>query len=139
MKLRLHSIGNDALIKNPKTGFLCSRSPGPDAVLAAYAWAREQCDLGSTVISGFHSPVERDVFEILARRGAYMIQLYAKRLPRRLERDKIALLESGRLLILSQHPETVTRETRHLCLQRNDLVRHLADTVFEIDGISQDE
>ncbi|MEX2606243.1 MAG: hypothetical protein WD708_02770, partial [Kiritimatiellia bacterium] len=136
MKTRLHSLGNEELLKNPRIGFLCSRSPGPEAVLSAYAWAREQCDAEATVVSGFHSPVERDVFEILSRRRAKMIQVYARRLPRRLEPWIIQLLERDRLLILTPHDDNVVRENRSLCLQRNELVRRLCENnVFEPSSV----
>jgi predicted Rossmann fold nucleotide-binding protein DprA/Smf involved in DNA uptake len=55
-------LGNLELLSQPKTGLFCSvRCPG-DAILGAYDTARKLRDEGVTVVSGFHSPVERHVY-----------------------------------------------------------------------------
>lgn len=139
MKIRLHSIGNEQLMKNEKIGFLCSRNPSPEAVLEAYVWAREQCDLGSTVISGFHSPVEQDVYNILARRGSKLIHVLARSLPRRFTPTQHILLKTDRLLIVTVHDDHENRATRKSCLERNELVKSLADTTFYTNGLYPNE
>ena len=98
-------------------------------MLKAYAWARAQCDLGSTVIGGFHTPVERDVYAILARRGACIIHCLASHLPKRLSPDQKALIAAGRLLLLSPYT-TPTRKSRETCQQSNQLaLTHASSTV----------
>lgn len=126
-------------MKNPKIGFLCSRNPSPDAVLEAYAWAREQCDLGTTVISGFHSPVEKDVYNILARRGANLIHVLARSLPLRFTPTQHFLLATERMLILTAHDNSENRATRKSCLKRNELVHSFADTMFFTKGLETNE
>jgi len=113
-------LGDLSLLDNKPIAFFCStRCPG-DVVLAAYAWAREQCDLGSTIISGFHTPLEKDVYAILARRGARLIHCPARTLPKRLNAEQQQLIAENRLLILS--PFNNTRSTREISLQRNRFV-----------------
>lgn len=54
-------LGQLELLDDASIAFFCSTRCDGDAVLKAYEWARQQCDLGTTVISGFHTPVEKDV------------------------------------------------------------------------------
>jgi predicted Rossmann fold nucleotide-binding protein DprA/Smf involved in DNA uptake len=61
----LTALGNMALLSQPKTALFCSvRCPG-DAILGAYDSARKLRDEGVTVVSGFHSPVEKECLRIL--------------------------------------------------------------------------
>lgn len=120
---RFHFRGPAALLDRPATAFLCStRCPG-DKVLEAYDWARGQCDEGGAVISGFHTPVEKDVLAILARRGANILWATARDLPKTTPKELQPAVEEGRLMILSPfnygHPSRPTRES---CSFRNRFV-----------------
>ncbi len=120
---RFHLRGPLALLDHPATAFLCStRCPG-DKILEAYDWARRQCDEGGTVISGFHTPVEKDVLAILARRGANILLATARDLPKTTPKELQPAAAEGRLLILSPfaygHPSRPTRES---CSARNRFV-----------------
>ena len=59
--------GNKDLLQLPKTAFFCSRSVPAEEILRTYDWAREQRKQGKCIISGFHSIIEKDVFEILLK------------------------------------------------------------------------
>lgn len=117
------SRGNEALGALPATAFLCStRCPG-EKVLEFYAWARGQCDAGGVVISGFHSPVEKDVLAILTRRGAKMIWVTARDLPKTTPKQLQPALAEGRLLIVSPFlPGQPSRPTKESCHRRNQFV-----------------
>lgn len=55
----LQAIGPAALLFARKTALFCSaRTPG-DAILRAHDAARRMREEGVTVISGFHSPIEK--------------------------------------------------------------------------------
>jgi hypothetical protein len=118
-----HFRGPIALLENPATAFLCStRCPG-DKVLEAYEWARRQCDTGGTVISGFHTPVEKDVLAILARRGANIILASARDLPKTVPKELKPAWEENRLMILSPFGYgQVTRPSKDSCSKRNRFV-----------------
>jgi len=118
-----HFRGPIALLENPATAFLCStRCPG-DKVLEAYEWARRQCDTGGTVISGFHTPVEKDVLAILARRGANIIWVPARDLPKHIPMDLQPAFDEGRLALFSPFsPGQHSRPTRASCAARNRFV-----------------
>ena len=52
-------VGNENLLKENKTAFLCSRKVPASVILKCYDWAIEQREKGNCVISGFHSQIEK--------------------------------------------------------------------------------
>lgn len=58
-------LGNKEILNNYKIGFLCSRKVPANIILKTYDWAMEQRDKEICVVSGFHSKIEKDVFDIL--------------------------------------------------------------------------
>jgi hypothetical protein len=119
----LHASGNLALLDHPATAFLSSTQCPGDKILEAYDWARRQCDAGGTIISGFHTPVEKDVLAILARRGARIIWAPARDLPKTLDAVFKTPMDEGRLLILSPFPYgKPSRPTKESCSARNRFV-----------------
>ena len=124
-------LGQLKLLDDAPIAFFCSTRCDGDSVLKAYEWARQQCDLGTTVISGFHTPVEKDVYAILARRGARIIHCYPKRLPlKRPTPAQRSLIDEGRLLLLA--PEAcaqLPRPTKQSCSQRNRFVADRARSI----------
>jgi hypothetical protein len=111
------------LLNKPATAFLCSTKCPGDKVLEFYEWARRQTDQGGTVISGFHTPVEKDVLAILARRGANIIWVPARDLPKRTPTPIQSAETEGRLLILTPFaPGKPSRPTKDSCHERNRFV-----------------
>ena len=125
-------LGELKLLDDAPIAFFCSTRCDGDAVLKAYEWARQQCDLGATVISGFHTPLEKDVYAILARRGAKLIHCYPKRLPlKRPTPEQCSLIDESRLLLLAPTAcAQLLRPTRQSCSIRNRFVADLAQTIF---------
>jgi Protein of unknown function (DUF3293) len=120
---QFHFRGPFKLLKNPATAFLCSTQCPGDKILEAYDWARRQCDTGGTVISGFHTPVEKDVLAILARRGANIILASARDLPKSVPKELKPAWEEKRLMFLSPFGYgKVTRPSRESCPLRNRFV-----------------
>jgi hypothetical protein len=124
-------LGQLKLLDAAPIAFFCSTRCGGDAVLKAYEWARQQCDLGTTVISGFHTPVEKDVYAILARRGARIIHCYPNRLPlKRPTPEQRSLIDEGRLLLLVPKAcAQLPRPTRQSCSLRNRFVADKAQSI----------
>ena len=129
----LTALGNLALLSQPKTGLFCSlRCPG-NAILSAYDTARKLRDEGATVISGFHSPVEKECLRILLRGKQPILICLARSLEKiRLPGDWRRALENGRLLLLSPFEKRPRRPTRESSHQRNELVAALSDEVLII-------
>ncbi len=129
--VELFGFGKLELLDRPATAFLCSTQCPGDKIIEAYDWARKQCDEGGTVISGFHTPVEKDVLAILARRGANLIWVPARDVPSSIDAVFKAPMEEQRLLILSpflySRPSRPTKET---CALRNRFVLRRASNRY---------
>jgi predicted Rossmann fold nucleotide-binding protein DprA/Smf involved in DNA uptake len=112
--------------------FCSVRCPG-DAILRAYDAARELRDDGETVLSGFHSPVEKECLRILLRGKQPTIICLARAMEKlRLPAAWRPALEEGRLLLLSPFGKRPRRPTTESSHQRNELVAGLADEVLII-------
>jgi hypothetical protein len=126
---RFHFRGPFSLLEKPATAFLCSTQCPGDKILEAYEWARHQCDTGGTVISGFHTPVEKDVLAILVRRGANILWVPARDLPKTTPKELKFADDEGRLMILSPFAYgKVIRPSRDSCAARNRFVIDFAQT-----------
>ena len=122
----LTALGNLELLSKPMTALFCSaRCPG-GVILPAYDQAAAWREEGRCVISGFHSPVEKECLRILLRGVSPIVICPARGLPQRIPPEQQAPLAAGRLLILSAFPETEIRVTAELAARRNAIVATLA-------------
>lgn len=127
---QLSALGNLDLLGLPKTALFCSaRCPGK-VILTTYDQAARWRDTGRCVISGFHSPVEKECLQILLRGSQPIIVCPARALPQRVPPDWKRPLAAGRLLILSPFTATASRVTTELAARRNEFVAALANEVF---------
>ena len=128
---QLSAFGNLNLLALPKTALFCSaRCPG-HAILAAYDQAARWRDAGRCIISGFHSPVEKECLRILLRGSQPIIICPARSLEKmRLTADWQKPLADGRLLILSFFNRNEHRITSALAARRNEFVAALADEMW---------
>ena len=79
-------IGNAAILDCPdKVAFLSSRRISPADVLKCYEWAEKVRNTEQCVISGFQSPLEKDVLKFLLRGKAPVILVLARSLWKRRE------------------------------------------------------
>ena len=124
----LSALGNLDLLLLPKTALFCSaRCPG-DAILRTYDQAARWRDAGRCVISGFHSPIEKECLRILLRGTPPVIVCPARSLEKlRLPSAWKTPLSEGRLLIISCTPPPHDRATAELAARRNHFVAALAD------------
>ncbi len=142
----LWAIGTIEILQARKVGLFCSvRCPG-DAILSAYDNARKLRDEGMTVVSGFHSPVEKECLRILLRGNQPIIICLARAFGKiRLPSDWRRALESGRLLLLSAFEKRPPRPDKNSTAYRNECVAALSDEILiihatpggEIERISQ--
>lgn len=124
---KIYQRGNLALLDHPATAFLCSTRCSGEKVLEFYEWARRQCDEKTTIISGFHTPVEKDILTILVRRGANIIWVPARDLPKITPKEFRPAEKENRLLILTPFaPGKPSRPTRASCETRNRFVIKMA-------------
>ena len=119
----LFQRGNAALLAGQPIAFFCSQSCPGDIILRAQDWANARGPDDAPVISGFHTPVERDVLRILLRGGAPVIQVLARALDgARLPAALRSAEKAGRALIVSPFAATVRQTTARTADQRN---RHI--------------
>jgi predicted Rossmann fold nucleotide-binding protein DprA/Smf involved in DNA uptake len=124
------ALGNADVLKGEKVALFCStRCPG-ELILKAYDLAKKLRDDGVTVISGFHSPVEKECLRILLRGKQPIIICPARSLANlRVPGEWKRPLESGRLLLLSPFSAKQRRVTADLAKRRNEVVAAIADKV----------
>ena len=95
--------------------------------------AQKLRDEGVTVVSGFHSPVEKECLRILFRGNQSIIICLARAMEKiRLPLDWRRALETGRLLLLSPFEKRPRRPTTESAHQRNELVAALSDEALII-------
>lgn len=123
------SLGNNDLLKLPKTAFLCSRQVPASVVLKCYDWAIEQREKENCVISGFHSQIEKDVLHYLLKGKQPIILTLARGLKEKIEPEFEKPIEQGRLLIITPFDKTVKRVSSQNAQTRNQLMTALADQI----------
>lgn len=129
---KVSAIGNsDFLHHRRKLGLFCSvKCPG-SLILKAFDFARLVREAGTSIVGGFHSPVEKNCQKILLRGRSPIIICLARRITAaRLPREWQDGLNAGRLLLLSPFDESQKRVTANLAVERNDFVASLSDEVL---------
>ncbi len=109
---------------------LCSARAPAGVLLAVHDLAQRWRHGDTVIISGFHSPVEREAFTVLLRGPGRLVWVPARGRPRRLPPDVRAALEAGRLTIDSPFDERVRRATRQTAARRNRYVCEQAEAVL---------
>lgn len=126
----IDTLGNLELLTGKLTAFFCSAKCPGETLLQTYDLATRWRDERRTVISGFHSPVERDCLRILLRGTQPVIICPARSLAgMRLPAEWKPALDGGRLLVLSPFPETAHRASARLAAERNAFTAALADEI----------
>jgi predicted Rossmann fold nucleotide-binding protein DprA/Smf involved in DNA uptake len=120
--------GDMDILDHKRVALFCSiKCPG-EQILKAYDIARALRDAGKTVISGFHSPMEKECLTLLLRGEQPIIICPARSLERmRLPADWKKAMETGRLLLLSPFAARIRRPTTDVARQRNLFVAAMAD------------
>ena len=129
MNQHLAYIGNFDILNLPKVAFLSSRQISSEAVLKCLDWATEQRDRGICVISGFHSPLEKDVLHFLLKGNQSVILVLGRSLYKQIPNEFQKPISEKRLLIVSPVAQTVHRHSIQSILVRNN---YIIDTAKEI-------
>jgi predicted Rossmann fold nucleotide-binding protein DprA/Smf involved in DNA uptake len=128
---QIWAIGNLEILNEKLLGFFCSiKCPG-NIILKTYDLARSFRDAGIPLISGFHSPIEKDVFDLLLRGFQPIVICPARSIENmRIPKTWKEAIEKGRLLVLSPFEKKHKRVTASLSEQRNRIVAMLARDAF---------
>lgn len=110
-------MGNTELLTSSITGFLCSRTVASKAILPCLDWAVEIAkDENATVMSTFHSPIEREVLSFLLQGKCNIIIVLARSLYKTIPQELQPALDTNRLLILSLTSQPrISRQSAFLC------------------------
>src|SRR5262245_46983475 len=128
---RIWAIGSPEILLQKKIGLFCSVHCPDDAARRAYDACGQLRDEGVTLISGFHSPVEKECLKILVEGTQPIIVCPGRSLLKmRVPSDWRPLLDHGRLLILSRFEGSPRRVDTDSARQRNELVAALSDEVL---------
>ena len=126
----LYTLGSLDLLRLPLITLFCSLKYPGDAILKAYDLARELRDKNNPVICGFHTPVEKDMLDIL-HKGDGSVVIYPTRgiQEMRISPKYRNYIKNDQLLVLSLFGDKQNRQTSQLAQNRNRLVAALADVI----------
>jgi predicted Rossmann fold nucleotide-binding protein DprA/Smf involved in DNA uptake len=127
----IHCLGNPDLLDRPMTAlFASARAPGT-VLNATFDLAQHLRATERQVVSGFHSPLEREVLAILLRSQLPILLCPARGLDHlRIPSDCRHAFNHGRLAFASPFPEKIRRATRDLARTRNQFAAALADNAW---------
>lgn len=123
-------LGNIKLLEEYKTAFICSRKIPAGVVLKSYDWAIAMRNEGKCVISGFHSPIEKDIFHFLIKGNQPIILVLARGMIREIPPKVEKAVIDNRLLMITPFKDEITRVTQETAWIRNRLMIELADEAF---------
>ena len=93
--------GNKELFDRYLVAFFASRTASPEALDLAKRGAHEIAQTDKIVISGFHSPIERAVLDILLANGCSVVVALGRSLYRKIPMHLQAAYDSNRVLFVS--------------------------------------
>ena len=93
--------GNRELLDRTLVAFFASRNAPPEALELATCWAHEITQTDKVVISGFHSPIERAVLDILLAHGCSVVVTLGRSLYRKIPTYLQAAYNDNSVLFIS--------------------------------------
>ena len=130
-------LGNKELLKLRKIGFIASRRMATTDVIPTLDWAMEmsrQKDIA--VVSGFQSPMEKDVLKFLLRGVCPIIIVLARGMYCKIPKIFQTPLDQKRILIISNEPDNIIRVSEISAHKRNEYVKLIADELKIIKGMN---
>lgn len=129
--LSIAATGNTGILDNRLLAIFSSAKCPGSIILKTCDLMKKLRDSDMAVISGFHSPMERECLNILLRGGEPVIFCPARSIEgMRIKPELRQLLEDGRLLILSPFAEKACRISSDRARERNCFVAALASDIF---------
>ena len=121
-------LGNTSLLDRYLVAFFASRSSTAEVAERALRWAGDICQTDRVVISGFHSPLEKEVLNYLLEHHHPVIFALGRALYKRVPPHLQSAFDEGNLLFISFRG--YTRHSWNSALQRNWGAADLADEVY---------
>jgi predicted Rossmann fold nucleotide-binding protein DprA/Smf involved in DNA uptake len=127
------ATGNLDILRHNSTAFFCSTKCPGDLIVKTYDIAQILRDTGMTVISGFHSPMERECLTILLRGAQPVIICPARSINNmQINKEYKKSLKDKRLLFLSPFNENQRRISAKRSHYRNLFVAALSAAIFVV-------
>jgi len=124
-------IGDINILALQKTALFCSKDTPASVILYAYDKIAELRDSGRCVISGFHSPIEKDCLKILMRGSQPIIVCPAREIEAmRITYEFQKRISEKKLLMLSPFINSPKRINQKSAIYRNRFVAALSDDTF---------
>lgn len=120
-------LGNKELLNRKLTAFLASRTAQTAWVKACYDWGTSLSAETDCVVSGFQSPIERDVLHFLLKKHIPVIAVLARAIYKRIPDELVEAYNEGRLLFISV--SYATRNSHAAAKARNLYVADLAGNI----------
>ena len=120
--------GNKDLLDRELVAFFASRKATPHDTQLALQWAADICQTNKVVISGFHSPLEKEVLNYLLERRHPVIFALGRALYKKVPPYLQTAFDEGNLLFISFRG--YTRHSWNSAQQRNWGAADLADEVY---------
>lgn len=121
-------LGNKQLLNLHKIGFIASRHASSIDVIPTLDWAAEMSKrVDVAVVSGFQSPLEKDVLKFLLRGVCPIIIVLARGMYRKLPEPLQSPMDQQRILVISNEPDTITRVSEITAHKRNEYVKSISD------------
>lgn len=134
----LSYLGNQELLKKHKIGFLASRKISTPTVLPTLDWATEIAKRKDVaVVSGFHSPLERNVLKFLLRGSCSLIIVLHRGLYKIIPSNLRDAFDANRILFITQEKDNVHRGDEASCHRRNGYVKSISDELKLINMKSE--
>ena len=121
-------LGNKQLLNLHKIGFIASRHASTLDVIPTLDWAvviSKSTDVA--VVSGFQSPLEKDVLKFLLRGVCPIIIILARGMYRKLPDALQTPMDQQRLLIISNESDNTNRVSEITAHKRNEYVISISD------------
>ena len=121
-------LGNKQLLSLHKIGFIASRHASTLDVIPTLDWAVEiSKSTDVAVVSGFQSPLEKDVLKFLLRGVCPIIIVLARGMYRKLPDALQTPMDQQRLLIISNESDNTTRVSEITAHKGNEYVISISD------------
>lgn len=127
------ALGNADVLNNKLLSLFCStRCPG-NVIIQMQDLAKKWREASLAVVSGFHSPLEKEVLRVLLRGSQPVVICPARSIENmRIRPEFRGPLAEGRLLFLSPFESAERRISAKNSLNRNRFIAALADAIFVV-------
>ena len=131
-------LGEPSILNLPSLALFCSLACPGRLILRTYDLALALREAGVAVISGFHSPVEKEALPLLLRGKQPVIICPARSIAGRpVPAEWRRPLGEGRLVVLSPFDEKQRRPTAELAWRRNAFAAALADQTLIVHASTE--